>query len=250
MSMYRVMLVVSLLSVSFVGCSTVGPQARLATYLGTISSGTSTEIPKEAKAKAGLVVINDTSFGNSAPQLSEQSLVAIKQHVEARLTTEVSMVLVPLEFPNQSALPVEPASLLQQAKDHQMDYLVLAVVSSTEIEAPDRLPLQGNFNGGGGRGLLNGYRAENFALAELALLDVATGQVLLQSNGQSWASLERLDVPLESNVYPVVRRNQEIPAIYPTSEDHAHDVMRAVASSDAINQAVMHFRESWKNPQG
>ncbi|MDA0740014.1 MAG: hypothetical protein O2999_14650 [Nitrospirae bacterium] len=131
MGTFRVMLAVSLLFLSLVGCSTVGPQARLATYFGANSTGTSTEKKTWAKGPTGLVVINDTSFGNSAPQLSEESLHAIKQHVEARLTKEVSMALEPLEFPHQSALPVESAVLLQQAKDHQMDYLVLAVVSST-----------------------------------------------------------------------------------------------------------------------
>jgi hypothetical protein len=244
MNMSRMMLVLSVFGVALIGCSTAGPQPRLADYLGPISS--QTEIGKQGTVSAGLVVINDTSVPQSAPQLSEESFKAIKKHVQGRLTKEASMALVPLNFPNQSALPVDMASLFQQAQEQRLDYVVLAVVSSTEIEVPDRLPLQGALTGGIGRGLLNGYRAENYALAELALLDVKNGQTLLLSNGQSWASLERLDVPLKSNVFPVVRRNLEIPPIYPTSEDRAHDVMRAVASSDAIDQAVMHFRESWK----
>jgi len=209
------------------------------------SSPTETKMAKYGDVRAGLVVVNDTSAHDSAPQLSAESFDAIKEHIQFQLTKEVPMVLVGLDTPIPSTLPTELASLLQMAKDQQVDYVVLAVVSSTEIEVPDRLPLQGSFSGGGMRGLLVGYRAENLALAELALVDVQTGQTLIQADGQAWASLERLDVPLESNVYPVVRRGLEIPPIYPTREDRAHDVMRAVASSDAINQAVMHFKESW-----
>jgi len=247
MGTYRMMLVAGLMCISLVGCSTGWPQSRLATYLGPMSaSPAETKMAKHGDVRAGLVVINDTSAHDSAPQLSAESFDAIKEHIQFQLTKEVPMVLVGLDTPIPSTLPTELASLLQIAKDQQVDYVVLAVVSSTEIEVPDRLPLGGgSISGGAMRGLLVGYRAENLALAELALVDVQTGQTLIQADGQAWASLERLDVPLESNVYPVVRRGLEIPPIYPTREDRAHDVMRAVASSEAINQAVMHFKESW-----
>jgi len=199
---------------------------------------------------AGLLVINDTSFAHSAPQLSKESFDSIQAHVQARLLHDGSMTLVQMDSSSASDSPVQLDSLLQMARDQHLAYLVLAVVSSTEIETPERLPLGGFFNRGGMQGFLNGFRAENFALAELVLLDVGTGQALLQSDGQAWASLERLAVPLESNVYPVVRRDLEIPPIYPTSEENAHDVLRAVASSEAIDQAVMHFSESWKKARG
>jgi len=244
---YRMMLIACLMCISLVGCSTAWPQARLANYLAPTSSpSTATEIHKRGDVRAGLLVFNDTSAHDSAPQLSAESFDAIKEHIQFQLAKEVPMAFVGLDAPIQSTPPAEFASLLQMAKDQQVEYVVLAIVSSTEIEVPDRLPLGGSsISGGGLRGLLVGYRAENFALAELALVDVQTGQTLIQADGQAWASLERLDVPLESNVYPVVRRGLEIPPIYPTKEDRAHDVMRAVASSDAINQAVMHFKETW-----
>ena len=130
-----------------------------------------------------------------------------------------------------------------------MDYIIMTILSSTEIEVPDRLPFQASGQGILGPGLLGGYRAENFALAELALVDVEAKKVVARADGQAWASLERLDVPLESNVYPVVRLGLEVPPIYPTEENRAHDVMRAVASSAAINQAVMHLKEAWDNPE-
>lgn len=247
MGTYR-MLVAGLLcvSVALAGCSTDWPRSRLATYLGPVSSpSVATELTKQGVVKAGLVVINDTSDKNSAPRLSPESLAAIKKHVQSQLTKEVPLSLVELDFPSESALPHDLSSLLQVAQDRGMDYVVLAVVSSTEIEVPDQFPLQGTLVNSGMRGWLVGYRAENFALAELALLDAQTGQTLMRAEGQAWALLERLDVPLESNLYPVVRREQEFPPIYPSKEERAHDVLRAVASSDAIDQAVMHFKETW-----
>jgi len=244
--------VASLLFFFLVGCSTGWPQPRLADYLGSTPSpeGMPTALAKQGDVRAGFVVINDTTAQGSAPQLSPESLDSIKNYLQGLLTKEVSISLVRLNPPTQSSPPADTASFLQMARGQQLDYLVLAVVSSTEIEVPDRLPIGGSFNRGGMRGFLNGYRAENFARAELVLLEVGTGQALLQSDGQAWASLERLATPLESNVYPVVHRNIEMPPIYPTSEESAHDVMRSVASSEAINQAVMHFKESWKQARG
>jgi hypothetical protein len=52
-------------------------------------------------------------------------------------------------------------------------------------------------------------------------------------------------VPMESNVYPVVRRSQTQPPIYPNSEGDAFDTLRWVSGQDAIAQAVMHLEEAW-----
>ena len=90
-----------------------------------------------------------------------------------------------------------------------------------------------------------GYRAENYARLELALLDGQTGRPVVMTDGQAWATLERLAVPLESNVYPVVRRAQTQPPIYPKSESDAFETLRWVSGQDAIAQAVMHLGEEW-----
>lgn len=251
MNKFNVVFVLGVFSLSFVGCSTGLPQARLGTYISSPSSSPgAVDLPKTGVFRAAIVVVNDTSSKDSAPKLSPASLEFIKNHAQSRLIKEVQLPLVDLESSLNPSSSGELDSLMELAKDKHVDYLVFAVVSSTEIEVPDRLPLQGSLQGGGARGVLNGYRAENFALAELALLDVQTRQVLIQSDGQAWASLERLDVPLESNVYPVVRHAQEIAPIYPEKESQAHDILRAVASSDAINQAVMHFKETWGQAKG
>jgi len=251
---FRLFIAMGLLFVFLGGCAGGWPQARLDTYLGPQ--------PKPEKGltqladlpggpiKAGLLVINDTAAQDSAPKLSKEALASLTKHVQAQLMHQVPIEVATVISPTAQVAPTENlATVLQLAKDQGMDYIIMTILSSTEIEVPDRLPLQSSGQGVIGRGLLVGYRAENLALAELALVDVEAKKVVARADGQAWASLERLDVPLESNVYPVVRLGLEVPPIYPTEENRAHDVMRAVASSAAINQAVMHLKEAWDNPE-
>ena len=247
MNLIPAILGISLLSVFFGGC-TGWPQARLDAYLGQQPENRLSpvvELPK-GPIKAGLWVLNDTTAPDSAPKLSDASFAALTEHVQHQLMHSVPIEVVRvLHSPDPVAPPPNFAGVLQWGKDQRVVYLVMAILSSAEIEVPERFPWRGSTLGAIGRGLLLGYRAENLALAELALVDVLAGQVLIRVDGYAWASLDRLDVPLESNVYPVVRRNLEDPPIYPEKEENAHDVMRAVAGSDAVNQAVMHLKEAW-----
>jgi hypothetical protein len=238
--------ILGILGLVFGGCGG-WPQARLDAYLGqqpTLDLSGFADLP--GVVQAGLVVINDTTAPDSAPKLSDASFDALAEHVRQQLMHAVPLEVVRVVHSSNPATSFPNfATVLQWGKDQHVDYLVMAVLSSSEIEVPERLPWRGSTLGAIGRGLLLGYRAENLALAELALVDVRSGQVLARVEGNAWASLERLDVPLESNVYPVVRRNQEDPPIYPETEEDAHDVMRAVAGNDAVNQAVMHLKEAW-----
>ena len=223
------------------------PQARLGAYLGEQPAQDLSQFAGLPDAvQAGLVVFNDTTAPDSAPKLSDASFDAVTKHVRQQLMHGVPLEVVHIvHAPNSGASPPKFTTVLQWAKDQHVDYLVMVMLSSSEIEVPERLPWRGSTLGAVARGLLLGYRAENLALAELALIDVRDGRVLARVEGNAWASLERLDVPLESNVYPVVRRNLEDPPIYPEKEEDAHDVMRAVAGTDAVNQAVMHLKEAW-----
>ena len=235
-----------LLSGLFGGCGG-WPQARLDAYLGqqpTLDLSRFADLP--GVVQAGLVVLNDTTAPDSAPKLSDASFAALTEHVRQQLMHAVPLEVVRVVHSSNPATSFPNfAAVLQWGQDQHVDYLVMAILSSSEIEVPERFPWRGSTLGAIARGLLLGYRAENLALAELALIDVRTGHVLARVDGNAWASLDRLDVPLESNVYPVVRRNLEDPPIYPEKEEDAHDVMRAVAGNDAVNQAVMHLKEAW-----
>ena len=238
--------ILGILCLVFAGCGE-WPQARLDAYLGQQpASDLSRFAGQPDQVQAGLVLFNDTTAPDSAPELSEDSLAALTEHVRKQLKHDVPLEVVRIvHSPDPGASPPKFTSVLQWAKDQHVEYLVMAILSSTEIEVPERFPWRGSTLGAAARGLTFGYRAENLALAELALLDVRTGHVLARVEGQAWASLDRLDPPIDSNEYPVVRRNLEDPPIYPENDEVAHDVMRAVAGSDAVNQAVLHLKEAW-----
>ena len=239
-------LATGLVSLVFAGCGE-WPQARLDTFLGPQPENgrfAVAELPK-GPIHAGLWVLNDTGAPDSAPKLSEAAFADLTGHVRQQLLHAVPIKVHVVHSSDPGALPQDFATVLHWGQDQRVDYLVMAILSSSEIEVPERFPWRGSTLGAIARGLQFGYRAENLALAELALIDVRTGHVLARVEGNAWASLDRLDPPIESNEYPVVRRNLEDPPIYPEKEADAHDVMRAVAAGDAIDQAVLHLKEAW-----
>jgi hypothetical protein len=189
-------------------------------------------------------VINDIGFPQSAPGLQTGTRQYLGEYLQAEIQKQLPIQLSAIVYPEALQPNGSAEPFVQLAKDHGVPYLLLAVLSSSEREVPDRLPLgglQGGLRGGG----LVGYRAANYAHVELALIDGPTGQPIVMTDGRAWATLERLAVPLESNVYPVVRREQTQPPIYPNSEGVAFETLRWVSGQDAIAQAVMHLGEVW-----
>ncbi len=238
-------IILGIVCLVFGGCGGGWPQARLDTFLGPQPENGRFAVAEWPKVDAGLWVINDTGAPGSAPKLSETAFAALTEHVQQQLLHAVPIKVRVVHSSDFGASPPSFAAVLHWGQDQRVDYLVLAILSSTEIEVPERFPWRGSTLGAIARGLQFGYRAENLALAELALVDVRTGHVVARAEGNAWASLDRLDPPIESNEYPVVRRNLEDPPIYPEQEADAHDVMRAVAAGDAIDQAVLHVKEAW-----
>ena len=165
--------ILGILGLVFGGCGG-WPQARLDAYLGqqpALDLSGFADLP--GVVQTGLVVINDTTAPDSAPKLSDASFDALAEHVRQQLMHAVPLEVVRVVHSSNPATSFPNfATVLQWGKDQHVDYLVMAVLSSSEIEVPERLPWRGSTLGAIGRGLLLGYRAENLALAELALIDV------------------------------------------------------------------------------
>ena len=233
------------------GCA-ANVQPKLPNYLGTGSlqepshASMLSHMQQGDRLSAGLVIINDTSSSQSAPALSQDYFASFAKELQYQLEHQFPVTVVKVlessEIPSSNGEP----QLGQLGKSHGLDFLVVAILSSSEVEYSDRLPLGGSLQGMGGRSLVVGFRSENYALVELALLDVKTQQPVVHVEGNARATLERLDIPLGSNVYPVVRRAQLIAPIYPT-EEGAHDTLRIVAADDALKQAFMHLSEVWND---
>ena len=228
------------------GCG-AGLHPKMPTYLGAtknIENAGQLHSLQDSQLKTGLLIINDTTSQDSAPPLSQDQLASLTQWVQGRMNQDlpiiIEQVIAPPDFTSKGM-----HQFVQAGKAQGLDHLMLVIISSSEIEVPDQFPLCGRLQGGVGCGTALGFRAENYALAEIAILDVVNGQVLLQAEGQDWASLDRLNVPLASNLYPVIFRAQQTTSpIYPT-EAAAHDTLRGVAASEAMTQAIMHLKEAW-----
>ena len=243
------LLVCGILTLTLSGCSAQFVPERLPVYFGVdkelLSNATRDPLPGGA-VEAGLLVINDTTYPDSAPPLSEEGVESFTQRLKAKLNKRfpISVTKV-IDYP-EFKQGQNSRQFIQVAQKEGVDYLLLAVLSSAENEVPEQLSFQGGRSGlGGGRGRLLGFRAENYALVELALVNGKTGHPVVHANGSAWSVLERLNVPVDSNVYPVVRRDLTQPPIYPTDET-AYDVLRIVSADDAMKQALMHFQEVWK----
>lgn len=246
-------LVTTLLLIGFMGgCQSgpSGPNSRLEAYLGppkdqaNMSSSVSTLLPEEG-VEAGLIVINDSSAPTSAPVLSQETFTHMRGLLRNRLMRELPMTIVkdltPVQIPPQQNL----SPFIKVAEQNGLDYVLVAVLSSEETSYPTYLPFNGIVQQGGGTGNNPGYETQNFALVELALLDVKESRLVRVADGQAWATLYTLDNQLKSNVYPVVVRAQQVNPIYPESYANAPDILRAVSADDAIKQALQHFKEAW-----
>ena len=76
-------------------------------------------------------------------------------------------------------------------------------------------------------------------------MDIRSGKSLIQAHGRSHARLEQLDVPLDTNRYPLVQGSAHTNRYFP-SDDMAIDVLRTVALEEALEQALMKFDTEWR----
>ncbi len=242
----------SLVVLNFFGCAALEntPQ-RLPSYLEPQAVENDATIVKNALTSSSmtgtLIIVNDTGFPRSAPELRKETLQSLGGYLQAEIQKHVPMTLNGMVLPEDMTPPHSFDRLKELGEELSVPYVVLAVLSGTEWEVPDRLPLNGMIQPTGARGSgLVGYRAENYSRVELALVEVQTGKVVLTTDGQAWAILHRLAVPLESNLYPVVRRALTDPPIFPGKEGDAFETLRWVSGQDAIDQAVMHLSADWK----
>lgn len=233
------------------GACTSGPPVRLEAYLGpavehpVAESDNPLTIPAQG-LNAGLVVINDTTAPESAPALSEDTVARLAQVLQQRLEGSFPVTIIKILVDSGISPTGDPAPFSQLARHHDFPYLWVGIFSSNESEVPTYLPLMGILPGAAG-GPVNvpGYRADNYARVELALLD-GQGRVLIRSEGNAYAELFRLNVPVKSNAYPVVRHSLSFNPIFPDTEANAHDVMRGVATDDGMKNAFIQLKTTWQ----
>lgn len=135
------------------------------------------------------------------------------------------------------------SDFLRELREQVKTDLVLVVApSNREVKGPAQFDVLPEVS------KLNGSQIDNYSTVELGLLDLNSGRLLLQAEGNSYATLEQLDVPLASNRYPRVRGSAKTTPIFP-EEDKALGTLRMVALNEALDQAVMKLSGKWKEGQ-
>ena len=168
--------------------------------------------------QAGLLVINDTKDPGTAPPYSPGLLSYMTDQVQKKVESSVPISVTTVLNTTDVAPNGDLQHIVGLAKAQAVDYMVFAIFSSSEVEFPTYLAFGAATPAsevGSGEDGMPGFRAENYALVEIALLDVQTGKVLVHSDGRAWAYLLRLNVATESNNYPVVRHARLFSPIFP-----------------------------------
>ena len=249
MRMLKLIAALLLLDSILVSACTTKPPARMDAYVGPTTQQEQAMAAESLKAlpgplEVGVLVINDTSAQGSAPALSDKGREFLTDQVRQRIEEKLPLRLVKVLPATDLASRQDPQLLARLAQEQGVGYLLLAIFSGAESEIPLFLPLDGAPEQGGARPRVSGFEAINYALAELALLDAKTGQVLIRADGRAWSKLNRLYVPVQSNSYPVIHRSLRIAPIYP-KEENAKDMLRGIAGDEALEQAVFHLEMEW-----
>jgi hypothetical protein len=193
--------------------------------------------------KAGLVLVSDTSDPGAAPNLPDEAFIRLgeelKQEISRALPVTITEVL--------SAEHIRPqpngdwAQFAALGKTHNLDYLVVVVVSSTEQEYPMTLFL------GWTTHAQPGYRRDNYSLLEFALLDLKNNQTLMRAEARGWATLDRPSAPGINQWYPVVYLRPQDPErrFWPPTYEGAPNTLRVVSFNQAAKRLTLKLQNTW-----
>ena len=135
------------------GCG-LGPDPKLGSYVTVHEQPPADSFLDRFSANhrlpVGLLVLNDTTEKESAPSLSEESIASLTRFLTQEIQNQHPFRVVQV-IESQHVQTGNPSQLSLLGKQAGVDYLLVAILSSEEIETPDRLPLQG-INQGGARG--------------------------------------------------------------------------------------------------
>lgn len=219
------------------------PPNRLSQYMGAqvAGAGHSTELLPEVPVRAGLVLVADTTAPGAAPALPDTALAQMAEALRDKLGRGLRLNLEQT-LPDEGIRPGgEVAQFVALGQKYGLDYLIVAVASSTEQEYPFTVFL------GWTSASQPGLRRDNWSLVEAALLDVKTGRVLLHAEGRGWATLDRPTAAGINQWYPVIWKRPQEPnwRWWPPSYDSAPHTLRVIAMQEAVKRLVLQMQDAW-----
>ncbi|MDR4500299.1 MAG: hypothetical protein MRJ96_02435 [Nitrospirales bacterium] len=164
----------------------------------------------------GVATLSDATGPHAAPVISPAFLSRLTQRAKVNLEEQCSVPNVRI----MSVSGTEPhtgSTLIQQAKHSGLEFFLLVLFSSTEVNrsatfGESRMMTQ-----------MPGTTTDNHALVELALVDVAQGMIVQEASAVARESMDRLQVPL----------GEKQPTL-----DEALDILRANAGQQALDKAL------------
>jgi hypothetical protein len=219
------------------------PPSRLGQYLGNevASVRPDTRIPQQWPLRAGLVVISDASAPDAAPVLPEDAVAKVTEKLRDEISRGLPIAIDKI-IPSDGLKPSgEVGPWADLGKTHGVDYLLVAVLSSTEQEYPVTVFL------GWVTHAQPGYRRDNYSLVEVAVVDVKGRQTILHSEGRGWATLDRPSAPGINQWYPVIYLRPQDPErrIWPPNFEGAPLTLRYVAMNLAAKRLVLNLQDAW-----
>ena len=224
-----------------VGCAAGTPPSRLGQYVSVASTeGAAQRLPTSRPVRAALVVLADRPAPESPaviPEAAQDRLAGmlgelISQGFPLRIERVVNLGEVPV-----GSTP----DWTEMARQQGVEYLVLVVLSNTEQEYPVSLFL------GWTTHRQPGFRRDNWSLAEAALVDGRTGEVLLTAEGRAMATLDSPTAPGINQWYPVIYLRPQDPErrIWPPTYEGAPLTLRVVSMEHAVKRLAGNLQRAW-----
>jgi hypothetical protein len=186
------------------------------------------------------VVLADRSASEAAPGIPEPAQERLADTLRERINRGFPILIervVNLGEVSTSAAP----NWTEVARQQGVEYVVVVVLSSTEQEYPVSLFL------GWTTHRQPGFRRDNWSLAEAALIDGRTGDLLLHAEGRAMATLDSPTAPGINQWYPVIYLRPQDPErrIWPPSYEGAPLTLRVVSMEQAANRLAANLQRAW-----
>ncbi len=225
-----------------VACASGAPPSRLGAYLGGApGEAGQAATPTQGPMRAGLVVISDTGAPDAAPALPDEAVNRLAESLRQDINRFLPSIKIESILPSEGIAPGDTGKIRELGVKQGLAYLAVAVLSSTEQEYPMTLFL------GWTSHAQPGYRRDNWSLAELAVMDIATGRTLLQAEGRGMATLDRPSAPGINQWYPVIYLRPQDPERrwWPPTYAGAPNTLRVVAMNQAVKRLIIGLQDAW-----
>ena len=174
----------------------------------------------------GIATLSDATGPEAAPPLSSEFLSRLALRVKAKIEEQCSVLNVQTLSVSGREHDVDGAMLLKQAKLSGVNFVLIALFSSTEVRQP------ATFGEARMMTQIPGTITDNSALVELALVDVGKGMIVHQAHGTATESMDRLNVPIGDDQLTL---------------EEALDILRANAGQQALDEALLKLTKSCRS---